>query len=831
MAINPNINTSLFIVSPELQEPMIDKDTGTVMAGGIVKFFQDNERTELKNVFVQTGAPGSYTYAALPNPMVLTAAGTPADAGGNDAIIYWYPFDENDPDIAQPYYVTVVNANLVPQFTRSNWPYINASEEPNNNSQLIPNFIANGQFLAHNNLVNNLYPNGNIVAVSTISGTPTNVGGIVIAPGGSGGPGNVAGWQFQKPTDNNDTDSIQFVTEVTASGSTLSGNPVYALELTCSNIGATHDGPKQLVYPFYNVNLFSSGTQFYTFAFQGQSLNTAPLAVTFEIYQYFGPSGTAPVTTVVPGGNFEFGFGTWNWQQVSFLFPSTAGMTIDNSDPNNPPYVALVVKFPNGTGQVYSVLLDNFVLTPGVLQISSYPEVPANDNVATGIAGALPIPKADGSDLYLPIIYTATGFNYDTTSIGDIKASISATIPASWKLANGAQLLTSGTDSTDGIPYSRLQKVLWNAGGYGNVPLFGTGLNFVTSYISSAATGKFYIAQNSSSTNTVPTDGNTTFTFATQWASFNTNNDFLPTRSTANSMLIKVLTAGQITGSGSVAAGTSGFGAATAVDVITTSTTGAATVNAVISITGIVSAASLANPSGAGKYFKIANTTTTFYVWYQLTNETDPAPAGVTTGIKVLMQASDTAADITYKTIQAINGGYLSLITPLDGAAVVNNSYFTFTSNSQAYYVWYNKGTPITDPAPGGIGIPVALTGSETAIQVATKTQQAINQAYYALPDLRGVFLRGTDPTAIWDYNESNRGSLYNPTYFGAGPGTFEYDAYQNHRHTVTGNSSPASTAPFITVTNNMGTGSATDYAGGLETRPVNVSVNWLIRY
>jgi len=117
------IINSLLIFSPTLQEALIDKN-GLPLAAGIVTCYSDNSRTTLKNWYYQTGQPGNYNYLPLPNPLRLSAAGTIQDVNGADVIPGFYPYSELDAAEAEPYYITVDNANGQRQFTRANFPFV-----------------------------------------------------------------------------------------------------------------------------------------------------------------------------------------------------------------------------------------------------------------------------------------------------------------------------------------------------------------------------------------------------------------------------------------------------------------------------------------------------------------------------------------------------------------------------------------------------------------------------------------------------------------------------------------------------------------------------------
>src|SRR5580704_13965205 len=102
-----SIIDSLLIFTRDLQQYLAAKD-GTPLSGGLVTCYEDDDRTVLKNWYYQTGnlnPDGSYQYAALPNPLTLSAAGTVCDVNGNDCIPGYYPFSEVDNVTPQLYYI------------------------------------------------------------------------------------------------------------------------------------------------------------------------------------------------------------------------------------------------------------------------------------------------------------------------------------------------------------------------------------------------------------------------------------------------------------------------------------------------------------------------------------------------------------------------------------------------------------------------------------------------------------------------------------------------------------------------------------------------------
>ena len=142
MALDPH-----YITDGPLEEYFVDKDSGLPLAGGTLTFFRDDSRITPKTVYQLTGSPPNYTYVALPNPITLSSVGTVQDAGGDNVVIYYYPWlpDGITPDL---YYVVCQDVNGVDQFTREAWPNPNeGGSSPSPGGSLpVQNQISNPQF-------------------------------------------------------------------------------------------------------------------------------------------------------------------------------------------------------------------------------------------------------------------------------------------------------------------------------------------------------------------------------------------------------------------------------------------------------------------------------------------------------------------------------------------------------------------------------------------------------------------------------------------------------------------------------------------------------------
>jgi hypothetical protein len=144
MALNP-----LFIISSDIEQYYVDKDSGLPLANGLVYYYRDIARNVPKTVYQLTGAPPDYTYTALPNPIQLSAVGTIQNAGGDNEVTYYYPWitDPATGDLVLDlYYIVVTDANGTVQFTREGWPNITSANSPIEEGFYSVNQISNPTF-------------------------------------------------------------------------------------------------------------------------------------------------------------------------------------------------------------------------------------------------------------------------------------------------------------------------------------------------------------------------------------------------------------------------------------------------------------------------------------------------------------------------------------------------------------------------------------------------------------------------------------------------------------------------------------------------------------
>ena len=141
--------SSKYIVASDLESIFVNKDTGLVLANGTLKFYRDVERNQPKEVFELSGLPGTYTFTSIGDTVTLSNSGTVQDAGGNNIVIYWYPWNADDDTVSDKYYVVVSDENGNVQFTRGNWPPNSEDTGPTPppiDSEVLENQLANTTF-------------------------------------------------------------------------------------------------------------------------------------------------------------------------------------------------------------------------------------------------------------------------------------------------------------------------------------------------------------------------------------------------------------------------------------------------------------------------------------------------------------------------------------------------------------------------------------------------------------------------------------------------------------------------------------------------------------
>lgn len=289
------------------------------------------------------------------------------------------------------------------------------------------------------------------------------------------------------------------------------GSPRYEIQLK-NIVPSVGDAYKWLYVYFPNVNTFASDTDVYTLSFTAKSITTSSIDILY--YKYYGAGGDSPDTISLRTIALTDSYATYN---TSIIFGNNDGKTLGAA---NDDYLSIVISLP--TSAVFDVELTDFVLTKGLYSISSYPITTDADVKARALAGTIPTPDYEGKNLYLPTVMGLNGLEYDHSQIGQIMfypinyvENTNLYIPPSKGLikALGQTFVVADYDTTWRIPYRRIfERLVWDE--QTNYTFFGAGVTKVTGEYQSS--GVFDIVGNDPATTyPVVTDGTlaTGFTF------------------------------------------------------------------------------------------------------------------------------------------------------------------------------------------------------------------------------------------------------------------------------------------------------------------------------
>lgn len=366
------INPNLLISAAVLQDYLVDKD-GQPLSAGVITLFSDTQRSLLQPWYMQQGTNPPYSYVPLPNPMVLSAAGTIQDVDGNDVIPYFYPYTYNPftdsyTNVFNAYYITVYNSDGELQFTRSNFPFVansgSTSPVDTNESLLVNNVFW------RNSGVTNVGTGGNS-PTGTISINSINYSYWTLAPSQHDGYTMQDIGYFKNATDG--TETISFPTFVSSfPDQILVGDitPECYMNINCSAPGSSTTRYVQIPLSLHIDSL--SGFTEDTFTLQAMSVDNLNEVLTVGIYQFCGTGVTTPAIaqqtiTLGPG---------WNKFSLNLPIPSAQGVTV-GAGGDDALYVQ--IGFPtNGTFNV-NIAVPSFYLsnTAATNSFQTYDEVNA----------------------------------------------------------------------------------------------------------------------------------------------------------------------------------------------------------------------------------------------------------------------------------------------------------------------------------------------------------------------------------------------------------------------------------------------------------------------
>lgn len=781
-----------FFLLYNVQQVINDKDTGTALINGKLKFYQDASRSTPKDVYILSGSPPNYTYVNIGHEVDLGAAGSPM-YNNNDVALYLFPYEgvpDDQSDIVQLYYYTCESEGEVSQFTREAQPNIESSGAGGETVET--NYIPNGQFLPH------------LVLPADDLADPPLLSGQIRAPIT---PIAWGGWTFERPALSTAVDVVTFNEIGWIDPTTLPSNPPFAFNLLVDTADSG-DTYKDLRVIFNDVNKFSGKTGTFSFWAKSETGATLPNCSVHLIKNF---DGSAPTDT--PQGASITIPVSWTQivREIDFGDNSAASIGPDS-------YLQIALRFPTNAG--FEIEATNFLLAVGDAALNEpiFPEQTNSETDYKSIAGFIPVPNPDGSDLYLPVLLTPTGLGYDYGVIGKgewitYDPAVSALPPAK-ALAIGTRFIYQSYDS-NGVPYSRLGNRYFNA--TTGFMQYGTGLEF-TSAQNISTTNQIILSNNSPGAVANIADGTpaTGFTFATIHTGAPTY-AFKSYLTTTTTLYIEGTVLGAI--SNAIDAGTSGFTVAE-VQVGTSL------------LPDIASVIPTVATSLASKYFIVHSTTQKYVPWFKVDGiGTEPVIADAVY-IEIDLIGTDTAAIVAAKIRTALNGWQVSTILTGAASTLASGDNFTFSTTDGTsdfnYALYYVKdGVVVIPSVPGATLIRADILSADTNAQVAFKTQSAINKFSYALPDVRGAFIRmfnSSSTEGIIDYG--TRFSMV-PGIIGNALGSYEIDMIKSHFHTgaSTGSVEIGTGSPEITPDGTTG------YTGGSENIPKNINFNFVINY
>lgn len=614
------------------------------------------------------------------------------------------------------------------------------------------------------------------------------------------------GWSFVKDG-TNPTASITFK-RYTLDNTAVPASPTFYLNYVADQPGV-NETRNDIVYTISDVR--SLANELISIGFNARSAITGSYSIEIFAIQYFGTGGSpsAPVITniltITPTTTAQTYTG-------SITLPSLVGKTLGT---NGDDCIQFIYRLPINSNA--NIELTNAYLKRG----APYPDYPYQTNdEEDAIIKALELPNhARTTDFDTDNTAYPAEQAYDALTLvpnqGVIKLDYLPTVPigtpllwffeiapAGFLLANGQTLLQAGQ-------YNRLYNTQYGTTKFGE--MWGEVANNLTAELNGSVVQTITQMRgvaNPASAGTTP--------FTVNRVSVGFDSRIARTANTTNTSTFTNTFPGAFTPP--AAAGTSGL-------TITVVTNGSSTTEAQWTLT-----AKPASALAPGDYFQYDTSAGSFYNYLVIDGVgTDPVISG-RIGHPVYFNGTDSDTDVNEKLALAIAGFESSQITCTSAIQISPGAYFQIGIVGQNYTPYYIISGSGAAPSVGGaINVPINILLSDTSIQVAAKTQAALNPLLFQMPKPNGYFPRFWDNGAGVDPDAASRGDRGDGVT-GDHTGTTQDDELIKHEHTYGLVATPGSGQ--IAGGNGYQIETAnTSMTGGNETRAKNIYFSLIIKY
>lgn len=154
----------------------------------------------------------------------------------------------------------------------------------------------------------------------------------------------------------------------------------------------------------------------------------------------------------------------------------------------------------------------------------------------------------------------------------------------------------------------------------------------------------------------------------------------------------------------------------------------------------------------AGTYFDIANTTTSYRVWFKIDGVgTAPTPDSKTL-LLVELKSTDDTVTVLWRIAQCLKGKACNKIICSAASGLAGKAFLFENDSGVGFYNYYIvDGSGIDPEIPNRIPVKTELVDSDTSTQVAEATAKTISSYYFKIPNYNGYFLRPLDESGEVD--------------------------------------------------------------------------------